>query len=463
MQEGSQLKFFLIEDDLSLSQGIKVYLQKSLGLNIEIFSNLENFKKQLPASHEKICLITALSAKNYEDLIHFITEMQKTFSFLNPIFLASRDCVDLAILAAHESNFCYLTKPFELEKLKNLILEISEKFNCTHKVETSTDHFYGIRGHSASMKTLFDRISKVANSNATVLIQGESGTGKELVAKAIHEISARKMGPMISLNCAAIPSELLESELFGHKKGSFTGAVSDRVGKFELAHKGTIFLDEIGDMPLSLQVKLLRVLQSKQIEPIGSAEPFISDVRVIAATHRDLQSAIKKGNFREDLYYRLNVFPLMIPSLRERKEDIGLLIDYFIQKFTSRDGSNKIEFSAEAREQMFLYDWPGNVRELENTIERLIILCGGYTVKVQDLPFLHQGFELAKPYFELPAEGTDLKNLLNQIEDNLIMQALERCNGNKYQASKLLQLNRTTLIEKMKKKNLHYFQETPLN
>jgi transcriptional regulator with PAS, ATPase and Fis domain len=310
------------------------------------------------------------------------------------------------------------------------------------------------------MKDVFRRIEKVALTDSTVLITGASGTGKELIAHAIHSLSSRNTNSKISVNCGAIPKDLLESELFGHIKGSFTGAISDRKGRFELANKGSIFLDEIGDMPHILQVKLLRVLQSRTIEAIGSSNPIDIDARVIAATHRDLEKMVGEGSFREDLFYRLNVIPISLPALKARREDIPLLISYFINKFISADRSNEITFRDDALELLLSYDWPGNVRELENIIERLVILRGGNEILPEDLPakiFRHNPLatDHYKHIFELPEEGVHLKKVLSDIEDSLILQALSFTDGNKNQASKLLNLNRTTLIEKLKKKSLH--------
>jgi two-component system, NtrC family, response regulator PilR len=328
------------------------------------------------------------------------------------------------------------------------------------KIESPTeeDVFCGMIGRSKKMRTVFERIKKVAHTDSTVLIVGPSGTGKELVANAIHDLSKRNNERIVSVNCGAIPSELLESELFGHMKGSFTGAISDRKGRFELASKGTIFLDEIGDMPLLLQVKLLRVLQSRQIEPVGAAKTVNIDVRIITATHRDLDRAVLEGNFREDLFYRLNVIPVKVPSLAERREDIPLLISYFLSRFVSADGRNNLEFDEEALELLMAYDWPGNVRELENLVERLVILRGGSVIRRADLPakFLRNR-PISHAYeslISLPDDGMDLKFTLSEIENSLIVQALDRTGGNKNQASKLLHMNRTTLIEKMKKKGL---------
>ena len=324
------------------------------------------------------------------------------------------------------------------------------------------DIYYGMIGHSSRMKDVFRAIEKVAPVDATVLITGPSGTGKELVAQAIHQLSGRFHERKVNVNCGAIPEDLLESELFGHIKGAFTGAIADRKGQFEQAHRGSLFLDEIGDMPLSLQVKLLRVLQSKQIVPIGGDLPVDVDVRVIAATHHNLEELVLKGKFREDLYYRFNVIPIIVPALKERQEDIPVLISYFLSRYVRDDGPNAIHFDSKSLELLANYDWPGNVRELENIIERMVILRGGNTVRPEDLPakIFQYGQKVISPdslqkdIFSLPEEGIDMKKVLSKIEDSFIMQALARTKGNKNRASKLLCLNRTTLIEKMKKKSI---------
>ena len=324
------------------------------------------------------------------------------------------------------------------------------------------DIYYGMIGRSPQMKCLFEQIKKVASVDSTVLITGSSGTGKELVAQAVHDLSHRSSARKVNVNCGAIPQGLLESELFGHTKGAFTGAISDHKGLFEQAHRGSIFLDEIGDMPALLQVKLLRVLQTKQIEPIGGNRSINVDVRVIAATHRNLEKLVTEGKFREDLYSRFNVIPIKVPALKDRREDILVLISHFLSLYVNAGGSNSIHFDQRSLELLVGHDWPGNIRELENTIERLVILCGGSTVRQQDLPVkICQQNTLATsslPSYEniidLPEEGINIKKVLSNIENSLIIQALARTKGNKNRASKLLGLNRTTLIEKMKKKNI---------
>ncbi len=311
-------------------------------------------------------------------------------------------------------------------------------------------------GNSNAIKKILALIDKVSKANSTVLVTGESGTGKELVARLIHEKSPRNSKPFIPVNCAAIPSELLESELFGHEKGAFTGATYSRPGRFELANGGTIFLDEIGDMPLHLQVKILRVIQERTFERIGGIKPVKVDIRVIAATNKNLEQEVKEGRFREDLYWRLNVVPIGIPPLRERKEDIPILCNFFINKYASSFGY-KIELSAEVIETFLNYHWPGNVRELENLIERLYVLNEGGKISVDDLPekikYSENKFnrELIPEELNPFSSGIDLNEMIREYEKKLILHALNVNNWIKSRAAKYLNINRTTLIEKMKR------------
>jgi transcriptional regulator with GAF, ATPase, and Fis domain len=328
-------------------------------------------------------------------------------------------------------------------------------------------------GESLAIQNIFKTVEKVSQTDSTVLITGESGTGKELFARAIHENSNRATRPLVVVNCGAIPTELLEAELFGHMKGAFTGAVQTRQGRFELAHGGTIFLDEVGELPLHLQVKLLRVIQTRTFEAVGSSKTMEVDVRIIAATNRDLEEAVKCKEFREDLYYRLNVIPVKIPSLRERKSDIPLLVNHFIQQFNQVTGHNVDAPTGPIMDALLAYDWPGNVRELENLMERLVILKGQGSVDLGDLPHrLFQTYtesqasgaaaglpagataEWEFPRMVLPQQGLDLKSIVAAFENHLVDQALTRTNGNKNRASELLQMNRTTLVEKLRKRGM---------
>jgi len=313
-------------------------------------------------------------------------------------------------------------------------------------------------GASPRMGTARALIAKVAANDSTVLITGESGTGKELAARAIHNLSCRREQAFVPVNCGAIPEELLESELFGHVRGAFTGAVNGRQGRFQLANGGTLFLDEIGEMSPKLQVKLLRVLQEHECEPVGSDHAVQVNVRVVTATHRDLRLAVREGRFREDLFYRLNVLPLELPSLREREGDVTLLIGYFLDVQGCRKNKKNLQVENAAMSALERYSWPGNVRELENLVERLVVLNDDGVIRPSDLPDYiltnsvpqhQQSTQVA-----LPSEGVDLDGVLEKIENGFIERALERARGNKTMAAELLRLNRTTFIERLRKKGM---------
>jgi len=311
-------------------------------------------------------------------------------------------------------------------------------------------------GKSRAIGGLDVLMHQVAHYDSTVLIQGESGCGKELVARRIHELSDRKDGPFVPVNCAAIPRELLESELFGHEKGAFTGALTTRIGRFELAANGTLFLDEIGDMSLDMQVKLLRVLQEKTFERVGSVEPRRANARILAATHRDLEARVAEHQFREDLFFRLNVFPIRVPPLRERIDDLPELIADLVGRGVAA-GRPSIEFSDTALECMRGYPWPGNVRELQNLVERLSILCPGRRVEREDLPHAigerrHRAAQPPETF--IPSDGLDLREHLGSIEKHLIRTALDQTDGTVAHAARLLKLRRTTLVEKLRKYDL---------
>jgi DNA-binding NtrC family response regulator len=369
-----------------------------------------------------------------------------------------------------------LPKPLNLDELESLVMRAREyqtmkmydrsAGGSAHNQLLSTTMI----GSSAPMRALFEMISKVAASNATVLIQGESGTGKELAARAIHQLSDRNAKNFVPVNCAAIPDDLLESELFGHVKGSFTGAYANRAGRFEMADRGTLFLDEIGDMKANLQVKLLRVLQNREFEPVGASKSQKVDVRIVAATNKNLEELVVSRDFREDLYYRLSVIPITIPPLRERREDIPVLIHTFLTRFNADKRHAVKGFSRDALEVLCKYEWPGNVRELENLVERLVILKGSGMIVPDDLPEKYLSGKLtstgpiAAPALSssdnlLPEGGLCLNSALDEFENNYIMQALARSGGNKKEAALLLNLKRTTLIEKLKKKNLAFGED----
>ncbi len=333
---------------------------------------------------------------------------------------------------------------------------------------------FGIIGESPALKEVFKVLFKVAPTDSTVLVTGESGTGKELLVRALHTNSLRKNNPFVPVNCGAIPKELLESELFGHEKGAFTHAIRSRPGRFELADGGTIFLDEIGEMDLTLQVKILRALQEKEIERVGGTGAKKVNVRIVAATNRDLEKDVEGGRFREDLYYRLNVIPLALPSLRHRVDDIPLLAEFFLERFRKKTRRPCLKMSNQAHELLLGYSWPGNIRELENFMERMSILCDNDAIQPEDLPVkirneaaartggqpcpiipppLPAGFRWPR-LKDLRDEKLGLKDFLDVVEERLLREALEKAKGVKNQAAEILGIKRTTLIEKLKKKNM---------
>jgi two-component system response regulator PilR (NtrC family) len=338
----------------------------------------------------------------------------------------------------------FIQKPFNNEELKLIVKRTLEKQviineNRAFKLaQRQLGNLRNIIGQSEKMQKLFAMMEKVANENATVLVTGESGTGKELVARAIHDLSHRAEKPFIAINCGAMPENLLEAELFGFLKGTFTGATQNRTGLFEAAHNGTIFLDEIGDMPLTMQVKLLRVLQENRVRPVGAAAEVPIDTRVIAATHRNLKKMVEQGDFRQDLYYRLSVIPLHVPALRERREDIPELIDHFIKKFCRRSGKT-VKVPGQTLQILQQRAWDGNVRELENTIERAVTL----TANGEDILPEYCGedsFGQPPQSFTLPSEGLHLPSFINNIERDLVKEALQRAQGNQTRAAEILQI-----------------------
>jgi len=387
------------------------------------------------------------------------------------IFLTAYGSSDLAIKAMKKGAYDYLTKPFDVEELRIKVkkaIELRKIIMNTKKAKQSFDYIEDeIIGDSPQIQEIYKEVGKIAGSDATILLRGESGTGKELFAKAIYLHSNRKNDPFLVVNCAAIPETLLESELFGHEKGSFTDAVSKHIGKFEAASNGTIFLDEIGDMSLNLQSKLLRVLQEKTFNRVGSTETITSDVRVIAATNRDLEELVKNGEFREDLYYRLNVVTITIPPLRDRKADIPLLISYFVSKYSKKYNKTVQGVDKELLEMFMNYDWPGNVRELENVIARGVIITPAPFIMREHLPkeFIgHFKTEEGKKV-DLAGVKNNLKNvssdkmiplpeMIETIEKQQIVKALELARGNKTKAAKMLGISRKSLFNKMRQYNV---------
>jgi DNA-binding NtrC family response regulator len=384
--------------------------------------------------------------------------------------------IESAVEALRLGAFDYITKPFHLDEIKILVhkarefqaLQVENR-NLRRELRRA-NKIEHIVGTSTSMQQLNNMIQTVADSDSTILILGESGTGKELVARAIHYNSNRADQPLIPVNCGAIPEDLLESELFGHVKGAFTGATMNRVGRFQLADGGTIFLDEIGDMSPKLQVKILRVLQEQTFEPVGATQTVKVNVRVLAATNRDLEEDVASGRFREDLFYRLNVIPIHIPPLRDRNDDVPLLLAHFVEKFNKTKNRRLTRFTESAQAMLMRYGWPGNVRELENLVERMAILHTEGDIDIQhlpekfvtgagagggmNLPLLAINAPVPGQPVEIPDEGIDFNALVDAFELQLIMKALEKAGGIKNKAASLLNIKRTTLVEKMKKKGM---------
>jgi two-component system response regulator AtoC len=371
------------------------------------------------------------------------------------IVMSAYGNVDLAIEAMKAGAYDYLQKPFKPEELVLVLRKAAEREalrrenRALRQEMRQKDMFEDILAKSAEMQAVFKTISKIADFKTTALVVGESGVGKELVARAIHTRGSRRGGPFCAVNCGAIPENLLESELFGHKRGAFTDATSDRIGLFEQAHGGTLFLDEIGELPSKLQVKLLRVLQEETIRKLGDNRDVKVDVRIIAATHRDLSAETKAGRFREDLYYRINVLQIVIPPLRERREDIPILLDHFVARNNARFGTAIRGFEPEARRLLLEYGWPGNVRELENTVERAMVLTERDTIHVDDLPErLREARDPIK--LHLTSGELSIKKTARIIEEILIRRALQKTGGNRTRAAEVLEISHRALLYKIK-------------
>lgn len=440
----------LIDDDESLRRVIEFTLQEA-GYHVLTAADgetgLQLFARELPPV--VVTDIQMPGASGYDVLKRIKGERPETLV----VVITAHGTVEKAVEAMKLGAYDYLTKPFSRDELRMVVAKAfsysglrEENVRLREELSDRVD-FSHLVGISDEMREVFDMVRRVAASEATVLITGESGTGKELVARAIHHGSDRRGGTFVPVNCAAIPGELLESELFGHTKGAFTGAVKDRKGKFEMADGGTLFLDEVGELPVELQPKLLRALQEREIEPVGGHSRKI-DVRVVAATNRDLEAGMAGGTFREDLYYRLSVIPVHLPPLRGRRSDIPLLVRHFLQKH----GGAGLSIDGGAMARLTSYDWPGNVRELENAMERMIILRRGEVLEERDLPPKVLGKTAAgsSPVLNLPDDGYPLEDL----EKEAVVEALRRNDWNQTRAAAFLRVPRHTLIYRMEKYNI---------
>jgi len=453
LAKAHNIKILVIDDDIKMLELLeKVLLRK--GYTVETASKPKEALEKFEANGFDIVVtdINMPEINGLEILRQIKSVSPNTIVIMITAFATVSSAVESMKLGAYD----YIIKPFNMEEFVLIIQRAAEQIALKKEVEflrreiQQRYSFGNIIGKSPQMQKVFQLIKQVANTNSNVIIYGKSGTGKELVARAIHYNSPRKDKPFIAVNCSAIPESLLESELFGHEKGAFTGAISSRKGLFEEANGGTIFLDEIGDMSLAMQAKLLRVLEEKEIRAVGSDKPKKVDVRVIAATHKNLEKAVKEGTFREDLFYRLNVIPIYLPELRERVEDIPLLVEYFLKKYNEEAGRN-VRISREALACMMKYSWPGNVRELENLIERLVVLSTGDEIRVEDLPE-HIRACKAEDIFEELTLGE--KITLEELEKRYILKVLQETGWHKSNAAKILGIDRRTLYRKIEEYKL---------
>ncbi|MES3038220.1 MAG: sigma-54 dependent transcriptional regulator [Bdellovibrionota bacterium] len=453
-------KIIIIDDDQDICELLKAFFRLRDYETI-IFNNAEDALKKLSESPVACDVVVADLMLPGLSGIDLVREMKTKGIEVPVILLTSEKSVEVAVEAIHAGAYDFVVKPIHFPQLqvsveRALYLSNVKSENSVLKTiaeDKDDSGFAGVVGRSATFRKVVDLARRVSNSTANVLITGESGTGKEIVARTIHYSGSRKEAPFVAINCSAIPENLLESELFGYAKGAFTGAHDKKIGLFEEAEGGTLFLDEIGDLNLGLQAKLLRVLQERKIKRIGENQMRDIDVRIIAATHRDLQSEVSEGRFREDLYFRLNVIPIRIPPLRERPEDVLPLAEYFFDKYKSENSQGHLEgFSKEAVEALLKNPWQGNVRELENTIERAVILSPGPTIQPQDLSFyeMPKNVKQASESFNIEEVGEKGLLSLDEVVKSYIRFALKKNNGAKEKTAKDIKIDRKTLYRKLK-------------
>lgn len=451
-------KILLVEDDRNTLEGLAEILTQE-GYEVSKALDGQAAIKEIKASNFNV-LITDLLLPDF-DGIEVANQAWKEQPDLMVVMMTAFGSVKHAVNAMKQGIYDYLTKPIDIDELLIVLSKAIneqqlriENISLKDKIATKY-HYANIIGTSGKMQEVFQKVSKIANSEATVLIRGDSGTGKELIARAIHYNSPRKSQSLMEINCSSIPETLLESELFGHEKGSFTGAHKMIKGKFEIADGGTIFLDEIGELSPNVQVKLLRFLQEKRFNRVGGSNFISVDVRVIAATNSDLENLLSEGKFREDLYYRLNVIPIFLPPLNERPDDIGPLIEHFIKKFSEKNNKKIEGISSEALSICLKYNWPGNVRELENAIENAVVLSEDSMIKPEDLPFYINTKNDEKKFPEIAKQkGLSFRDQIEYAEKAILYNALEEADGNKTHAAKKLGFSIRTMRNKTRKYGL---------
>lgn len=451
----------LIAEDNELNRDNLAQLLKENGYEVKtVCDGREGIEAFLEDKFDLV--ITDLRMPNVDGL-EFLKYIKEANNDNIVIMITGYGTINSAVESMKMGAFDFITKPIKDDLVKLSVNRAMSYANLRDENISLKEHlkdrqnFDKIIGYSDCMRKVFDTIDKVSASDSTILIEGESGTGKELVARAIHFKSDRSNQPMISINCGAIPEDLLESELFGHEKGAFTGAIRSRMGRFELAQGGTIFLDEIGDMSPALQVKVLRVIQEKQFERIGGIKTINADVRIITATNQNLEKAVEEKRFREDLYYRINVIPINLPALRERGSDILILANHFLLNFNKLKKKNVTRIAPDAVSYFKQYPWPGNVRELQNLIEMMVVMKEEGEIRVEDLPPKFRNIQKpveTSPSIDMTEESLNFNDRVNQLEKDLLLKALKISGGVKNRAAKLLNLNRTTLVEKLKRLNI---------
>jgi two-component system response regulator PilR (NtrC family) len=458
-------KILVADDEKSMREFLDIMLKKE-GYKVTLASNGEEVMKLIEKDIFDLALVDIRMPR--QDGISVLKRIKTVSPETIVIVITAYASADTAIKAMKEGAYDYITKPFKIDEIKLIIQNALEKKRLQKEnlllkqVVRDRYHFENIIGQSSKMLGLYDLLEKVAPTKTNILITGESGTGKELVAKAIHYNSPRKDKPFVTLNCGAIPESLIESELFGHMKGAFTDAITTKKGLFEVADEGTIFLDEISELPLMMQVKLLRVLQDREFKRVGGTEDIRVDVRIISATNKDLEEAIREKQFREDLFYRLNVIQIKIPSLRERKEDIPLLASHFIKRYSEELGKQISQISPEALRILLQYDYPGNVRELQNIIERSVALETSQELTAHNLSsYLDEQLPMKKRPLdlEIPNEGVDLEKIVEDVERTLLLKALDRTKGIKKKAAELLHINFRSMRYRLEKYGLNHSDE----